>query len=370
MKGYPKRRDIIDIGERSDSQFFYGMEMDPFQREGFARYNPNDYAHRGYETGRNMQLIGGLVRKLNCGASKKQDYDIYHKADDYGDANSITEYHPKQSFPPHGKEQPKREINRPVLITVNNGDRKQQLPVADMNFANFEHFNQLLSENNQIFSQNNQFQDHFGGELLPPSKMCTRTPSFKRGMSARKRQQNAPKYFHNDDYGQEWPSNNKLYDVEESQRRRAAQEAARRERWKRGLEMENRMIKGGKARSKPSTARYRYQDDNSSSTDSLTEAGTSTTGSEDSSTDWTDSSDVQHSFYNYPGQCTDSALIAATVAEDVGTIAKFILADGVACLGTAAKITKETAASCKGPEPAPKPVVRRPERRRWGRKRS
>lgn len=242
-----------------------------------------------------------------------------------------------------------------------------------MNFANFEHFNQVLSQNNQLLSQNNQFQHIFvGGELPPASKMCTRTPSFKIGMSARKRQQNAPKYLQNDDYGHGWPSNNKLYDVEESQRRRAAQEAARRERWKRGLEMENRMIKGGKARSKPSMVRYKYQDDNSS-TDSLTEGShaTSTTWSEDSSTDWTNSSDVQNCFYNYPGQCTDSALIASTVAEDVGIIAKFILADGVACLETAAEITKESAASCKGPEPAPKPpIVRRPERRRWGRKRS
>lgn len=376
MKDYQRRRDSVDIGRRGsgagNGHIFYGMEGDLLQREGFAHYIPSDYDHGVYESGKHRQSLGGLVRKLNCAAPKKQDYDVYHKADDYGDANSITDpgnHQLNQSFSPYGKERPQHEITRPVLITVNNGDSNEQTLLSDMDFANFEHFDKILSQNNQL-------RGTFGaGELPPPSKMCTRTPSFKLGMSARKRQQNASKYFQHDGNGGNghgWPGNNKLYDVEESQRRRAAQEAARRERWKRGLEMENRMIKGGaKTWSKSSAARYRYQDDNSS-TDSLTEgshtAGTSITGSEDSSTtDWTYSSDV----YHYHGQCADSTQIVASVAEDVGTIAKFILADGVACLGTAAKITQETAASCKGPEPSPQPrIVRRPERRRWGRKRS
>ena len=373
MKDYQTRRDSVGMGRRGsgagNGHIFYGMEGDLLQREGFAHYIPSDYEHRVYESGKQRQSLGGLVRKLNCAAPKKQDYDVYHKADDYGDANSIaapSNHQLNPHFSPYGKEQAQqqREITRPVLITVKNGDSKEQTLHSDMDFANFEHFNTVLSHKNQL-------QSTFGaGELALPSKMCTRTPSFKLGKSARKRQQNF-QYDGNGGNGYGWPGNNKLYDVEESQRRRAAQEAARRERWKRGLEMENRMIKGGaKTWSKTSAGKFRYQDDNSS-TDSLTEgshtAGTSLTGSEDSSTtDWTDSSDV----YNYQNQCTDSTQIVASVAEDVGIIAKFILADGVACLGTAAKITQETAASCKGPEPPPQPPIVRRERRRWGRKRS
>ena len=185
-------------------------------------------------------------------------------------------------------------------------------------------------------------------------------------MSSRKRHHNATKYFKNlaskgdrTRPGGEWLKNS-LSDQQDIDAKRAAQEAARRERWKRGLEMEKRMFKN------TSTVRRDRDGYDSSSTDSLTmgshTTGTSTTGyetAEDSSStdDWTDVTDesrLASKYYRHyertssGGPCADNEEIVKSVAEDIGIIAKFLLSDGYACFGTAAAITKETVGGCRG----------------------
>ena len=100
--------------------------------------------------------------------------------------------------------------------------------------------------------------------------------------------------------------------------------------------------------------RGKYRDDNSidSTTTGSYTTGTSTTGYDSSLDDWTDAteeSDLAPRYYHQTSngaQCTSAQL--HSVAEDFGIIAKMLLSDGYACLGTAAQITKETVGECKG----------------------
>lgn len=412
MKLFQKRRDAIDIDERDSdvgsNHVFHGIEGRPFDRDGLPQYSTsNDYANggnwiskrpsNGMEYGKNRQSIGGLVRKLNCASSKNHDYGLYRhlavrggETDEFGEVNSIASPSGtnnsllKTTAPILGKEA-KSEITRPVLITVKNGDVNEQFPLSD--------------DSDRDFYQDTELRSSFVvGEFPPPSKMCT-SASFRLGMSARKRCQNASKYFkHKDrdrDNDRNWSDsggsskNRNFHYDQEIEQRRSAQEEARRERWKRGLEMENRMYKNSKSWAKPSSGREKHGDE-SSSTDSHTlgshTTGTSITGydtSEDSSSidDWTyatDESPTKHHYYhrNYPhGHCTNGQQVVASVAEDFGIFAKLILSDGVACFGTAAEITKETVGSCKGEEIPTKRYAerrneRRYERRRWSLKHS
>ncbi len=372
MKLFHKRRDIDEIDDERLSDFvppseqiFYDAQGNHFEQEEFVRQT-SDYSPK--------RSIGVLVRKLNCASSKKHDdydYDgMYHdlggrgETSGHGEVNSIASP-PRKATYIFGKA-PKPEIARPVLITVKNGDVKEQLPPSESNDqTNYQHDN--LGPGNSFLV----------GEVPPPTKMCT-SASFKLGMSARKRVQNASKYVKhkenehdmdrnwnngNDFVMEEWHQSSiaedyKEEEKEELERRRAAQEAARKERWKRGLEMENRIAKGAKPWPKPSPGRDKDGDeslDDSETTGSNT-TGTSTTGydtAEDSSTmddSWTDATDdsgvKQYGYYNYPGQCASSHQVVASVAEDFGIFAQLLLSDGVACLGTAATITKETVGNC------------------------
>mmetsp|Transcript_25205 Transcript_25205/g.52372 ORF Transcript_25205/g.52372 Transcript_25205/m.52372 type:complete len:266 (+) Transcript_25205:309-1106(+) len=90
--------------------------------------------------------------------------------------------------------------------------------------------------------------------------------------------------------------------------------------------------------------------------------GTSTTGESSSGDDWTNSTDDSRMFYcnhnrnsqqygrkswhNSNGRCMTNEQMMRSVAEDVGVFAGLLFSDGVACLGTAAAITKETVADC------------------------
>jgi len=372
MKLFQKRRDTVEIDDERLSDFVppseqihYDAEGNHFEQEEFVRQT-SDYSPK-------RQSIGVLVRKLNCASSKKHDdydYDgMYHdlggrgETDVYGESNSIAS--PPRKAASIFSKAPKPEITRPVLITVKNGDVKEQLPASESNDqTNYQH------ENNGL---GNSF---IVGEIPPPTKMCT-SASFKLGMSARKRVQNASKYFKHKDNEhdmdrnwnngngfvmEEWQQNNMAEDCKEDEHveldpRRAAQEAARKERWKRGLEMESRVAKGTKPWPKFSPGRDKDGDD--SLDDSIT-TGSNTTGSttgydtaEDSSTmddSWTDATDdsgvKQYNYYNYPGQCANGQQVVASVAEDFGIFAQLLFSDGVACLGTAAAITKETVGNC------------------------
>lgn len=396
MKLFQKRSDTIDTDDERLSDYVphaernqHGVYEPP---EGSSESTPQTSS---IEYSPKRQSLGVLVRKLNCASSKKHDdydYDgMYGEIDDYGEANSITSP-PRKSASSQHWNQPKPEITRPVLITVKNGDVKEQLPLYEENDnKNMEHLENALT-NSFIVG------DVSGEDVGPPSKMCT-TLSFKRGMSARRR---SFKYQKQEDNDNDWsrssgtfsggglPNNNPedYKELEkEIERRRAAQEASRRERWKRGLEMENRMAKQTRPWAKLSPGRDKDGDDSSS--DSRT-TGSHTTGTssttydslEDSSTvdDWTDATDEsprRYNYYSYPGNCTNGHQLVQGVAEDFGIFAQLLLKDGVACLGTAAEITKETYGNCQdkprerrpSEQPARRPTEqRRNGRRRWGRR--
>jgi len=339
----------------------YHLDQDDVLKQSNLRSRPvgenanthrktSKYTSSEYKYPKNKQSIGELVRKLNCTSSKKSSYDPdeHLTARDASCISAEADFAVNHSSLRKSTCGPLRadtstDITRPVLITVKNGESNKHIPSNNKNSENPEVKNSFII-----------------GQLSKPMKISNSSP-FRLGMSSRKRQHNATKYFKTISStvdgtrtDSEWYKNQQDMDS-----KRAAQEAARRERWKRGLEMENRMFKN------PSTGRSERDGYDSSSTDSLTmgsnTTGTSTTGYDtvDSSSmdDWTDVTDdsrLASRYYRHYGRnssggpCADSQEIVESVVEDIGIIAKFLLSDGTACFGTAAAITKETVGVCRG----------------------
>jgi hypothetical protein len=164
---------------------------------------------------------------------------------------------------------------------------------------------------------------------------------------------------------------------------RTAKEMARRERWKRGLEMEKQ--RKNKTPS-PQECKSAFSGDDDDSTFEDTTHFTYTTGdssylsgdfgsvgsyssgtddgteTDDSGTDFTDGSSRCHrkqrnkslhtpkSPFRYNpsiGPCSNRQNIMSGIAEDFGIVVRMLWSDGSACIGTAAAITKETVSSCR-----------------------
>ena len=375
MRFFPKRKSAIEIDELGSGSIpnlhdnklalDNGRQGRVVNGDTFPSYANEEDANidhevgkstsREYESPKNKQSIGELVRRLNCTSSKKDSFN----SDEHFTVGGEIGYSHETDFAKNYDDQPKStlgpsridtssEITRPVLITVKNGATNYHFPPCSENEKNLEMKNRFIV-----------------GQLSKPITM-NNSPSFRFGMSSRKRNINATKYFKNPSSkdnttrdGVEW-HNNSFSNQRNINEKRAAQEAARRERWKRGLEMENRMFKNS------STTRRRGGDGyDSSSTESRTigshTTGTSTTGydtAEDSisTNDWTDVTDESRFTPKYhrryrrnssDGPCADSHEIVESVAEDFGIIAQLLLSDGYACFGTAAAITRETVGGCR-----------------------
>ena len=375
MRFFHKRRAFIDIDERGSEQVdhnnvdqYYGVKggafgkevLPPCSYEEYVNSRVNEHTAYDNEYAKNKQSMGKLARKLNCSASKKHDCDFEQRLADgveteyWGEKNfGINQCSRWKSASPLYRIDASSEITRPVLITVKNGDMHEPLPLCYDDNKNFDHTMELKSS-------------FIVGEFPEPLRMGTST-SLRLGMSARKRHHNTTKYFknrsedNNDKTRCGGGRHNNPFPNRDIDARRVSQEAARRERWKRGLEMEKRTFKNATT----TTGRDKYTDD-SSSTDSLTLGShttrTSVTGydtGEDSSSidDWTDATDdsrlAPKYYHRYHqtfsgGHCTSSKQVVESVAEDFGIFAKLLLSDGYACFGTAAEITKETVGSCKG----------------------
>jgi len=374
MRFFHKRRAFIDIDERGSEQVdhnnadqYYGVKggafgkgvLPPCSYEEYVDNRINEHTSDGNEYAKNKQSIGKLARKLNCSASKKHDFDFEQRLADgveteyWGEKNfGINQFSRWKSASPLFIIDTSSEITRPVLITVKNGDMHEPPPLCNDDNKRINHTMELKSS-------------FVVGEFPERVRMGT-SSSFRLGMSARKRHHNATKYFknrsedNNDKTRCGGGRHNNIFPNRDIDARRAVQEAARRERWKRGLEMEKRMFKNATT----TTGRDKYTDD-SSSTDSLTLGShttrTSVTGydtGEDSSSidDWTDATDdsrlapIYHHRYHQTssgGHCSSSKQVVESVTEDFGIFAKLLLSDGYACLGTAAEITKETVGGCK-----------------------
>eukprot|EP00536_Pseudo-nitzschia_multiseries_P007678 jgi/Psemu1/305134/fgenesh1_kg.183_\ len=190
---------------------------------------------------------------------------------------------------------------------------------------------------------------------MPPRKS-----SFRLGLSARKRQHNE-KESNRDGGGDNRTESSGYHDrnknknssnttTKDTNKGRSAQDLARRQRWKRGLEME--LFRNSSIVSKRYNDKNRESDDSSWS-DTTGTSYDDTTENSSSVDDWTigstDESRVspRRRRSSTGGECFQNEKLVRSLAKDVGIIASFFMADGYACLGTAAAITKETVASCR-----------------------
>ena len=281
------------------------------------------------------QSISELVRKLNCTAAKKGDDEIQQFS--VGDCLDSQKSEWGSSYQ---RTDESSVITRPVLITVKDGDLYQ--PLQDRRVP--------VGESNIIVGDVRSY---------PPS--ASAVSPFRNPVSARKRHQSTAQCFENPGSKEDnrdlggWKIENPTRNVGGNRNPVSTQKAralARRERWCRGLEMENRL-----SRDRPGG--YDNQDDHSDA-DSLTQGSHTTrttntgydTGDFSSIGEWTDATDENGVALRYrktyAGQCTSSQQVAERLAEDFGILAKLLLSDGYACFRTAAAITRETVADCKG----------------------
>jgi hypothetical protein len=341
---------------------------------------------------KNRQSLSELVRKLNCSASKKSNDDDNENDDEYlqqsfsfmgggrRDTKSRSDsYLPNQSFSSRPQQQQQQQqkwdpsssqisiggfggsssnITRPVLITVKDGgdvdelssnaafsplkDHTNTMSVLELTsrfiVGDLHHHHQQQKSSSSV-NVNNKTDNNKNSSSSKPFR--------KIGMSARKRDSENVSAF---------VTPNKL-------------EIARKERWRRGIEieMEKRL-----SREKDNTNNTRTRttsrstsacegegavsggdryDNSSIYADSNTQGSQTTGNTTDFSSIgdsiWTDATDDTGMGRCRRGHCSSSQHVAESVAEDFGILAKLLLNDGYACLGTAADITRETVGEMK-----------------------
>ena len=372
MDSYYKNKSDFDQGDRVPSfrkdSLVSSSSGQAQQRFTNKKTNNTNSMHGGSKTkaviesddcptSNNRQSIGRLVSKLNCSSSKKNDeQELTHQSSWQRATNTPA----SQQRTGSSTTVSSLGTTRPVLITVKDGDAKQPYDTT--------------TSADQSYSVTPETKNSFLVGELPPrpsSFMCTARKRLHIDKESNKNR--------NADGGSKWDNygynrnknNNSPQDLEAI---RIAQGLARRERWKRGLEME--LIKNSVTTAK----RLNKSNNNNNEGDSTDDhswaeswtqgsntTGTSTTGESSSGDDWTDGSTAddsrmfyrnhdhgtreqqQHrrnSSHHSTGRCMSNEQIIRSVAEDVGVFAGLLFSDGVACLGTAAAITKETVADC------------------------
>jgi hypothetical protein len=292
-----------------------------------------------------------LVRKLNCAAASVKD-DAMDVQQRYIVGVETSAAPPKRTSSwggPLRKSRSKSDIMRPVLITVNDGEYEEHAPQDEYRMA--------------------EMKSSFIIGEMPPS---VRTVSpFKIGMSARKVHSERSNNGNGRDAKNNNNNNFRVWNyggaksnlaVRDTDAIRTAQEIARKERWRRGMEMEQR------------AGRYSRgsRDDQIDGNDSIVSADQRTEGSYNTrntgeyssvgpdtlttvtdNTDESYDSDTGHLRRPFPGQyggmgtpsCRQYAVQG--VAEDLGIVARLLLSDGSACFSIASAITSETVANCR-----------------------
>jgi len=366
--------------------------------------------------------LGVLVRKLNCAAhSKTLDLDnaVGEREVSGPSFARQSSYNPALSFRrasswggPLRKNSSQSEITRPVLITVNDGDIERSsdndeeswsstannasaraelkssfivgLPTSTTLGSSQSNF--LAATPPRSFRNSDQFfaSESFAGLSRSPST----TPSRSVNLSSNSHSSNVKN--NSTHYRSKWLTGSskeraevRFQDNEESLK--TAREIARKERWKRGLQMEKQLWNNKESSDE-------YTDDTSINTDSVTQASTTTgftsayttggysTYTDDSTDDATETdesyyTDTDGSSFHYRsignsalkrsarqltqyhgrqgghqikgGPCSSNEQVMLAVKEDFGIIVGLLWSDGAACLGAAAAITKETVTSCK-----------------------
>lgn len=299
-----------------------------------------------------------LVRKLNCAAPKKEEIDVQQQL--YR-ARTETIILPRQKrtqpWVPHvvplRKGRSLSDITRPVIVTVKDGEVEERAPFDEHKMAELK-------------------SSFIIGEM--PTKVGSGHP-FHVGMSARHTHYDKLKNINSSRRIDNQNTSNYGVGREGSRNRsirvsgpkpdsiRTASEIARRERWRRGLEMEQRMWKEGHGNADDeddgdgsTLSDYRTQGSHTTGrSGEYSSVGPDTLTTATDTDDSTDSDDVRyrqggkvpsgHFGVASPPSCREYAVKG--VAEDIGIVAGLLLSDGGACLGVAAAITRETVANCR-----------------------
>jgi hypothetical protein len=372
MRFFQKRNDNADVevrlkhhGERQYYDSRFGRKH-ASRSEDAAAY-PNENWHReqrrngqslgnrpvsgDFDDYRNKQSLGELVRKLNCAAPRKEEIDVQLypvRAETIGSPLKRT-----PTWVPSRKGRSQSDITRPVLITVKDGDLEDPAPFDEHKMAELK-------------------SSFIIGEM--PTAIRTGSP-FKIGVSARQIHSERAKKSNGRDIinknsstfsGWRYGARNGSMHVSgpDSDAIRTAQDIARKERWRRGLEMEQRMWRDGYGEGNNHIegddsimSDYRTQGSHTTgNTGEYSSVGPDTLTTVTDTDDSYDSDDVRYGrshrqpaggHFGIKGAPSCRQYAVQGVAEDLGIVARLLMADGGACLGTAAAITRETVANCR-----------------------
>ncbi|KAL3904624.1 MAG: hypothetical protein SGILL_009993 [Bacillariaceae sp.] len=366
----------------------------------------------------NKKSIGDLAKRLNCAGAKVKDEEMFAEGEHsilvgVGKGAHVPGMKLSSSWggalrrnnDPHHFDP---NITRPVLITVKDGHlpmgaQKQQKASSPLRSKHAA----AMAEMERTFSA--AWKSSLSQRASPQRAATQNAPSppkssaFKFGSSVRSKKervsfQNPPSpqsvadpidasgnRLHltittNDGMGQPMLNEKALPPYQTAKEK----EAARKERWKKGLEMEKqRKTKTPSPQEGKSAFSGAEEDSLFEDTTHFTNAtgdssylstdlgsdgsyssGTDGTETDDSGTDFTDGSSKYHrrqqrssrnrNVLKSPprydpsnAQCSSKQQIMGGIAEDFGIIASMLWSDGSACIGTAAAITKETVTGCR-----------------------
>lgn len=359
---------------------------------------------------------GSMLRKLSCSASKRDAKEQLQQENEieavHQPPSSPTDSWQKRSswgvsIPQLRRSKSQSDITRPVLITVKDGD-----------FANRHgSSSQYDHHHHHHDGDEHKAEDQFVVGKLPRNHPARSSSiPFRLGISVRNRQQavdRSPKTkserstrndlasasksplrrcrssstrdtVYTSISKEQQDGNHNLVEDQEDVRPteyrdmrnfRTAEEVARKERWRRGLELERKMwqeklstscaLGGGDGGGGGDAGSGCGPHDADSLADGSHTTGTGTRdhhsrgeysrSSAGYTTDQTDTDDSDE--YDNQGRYNGVRVLSKSfnqnqrmfqgVAEDLGIVARMILADGTACMGTAAAITSETVAGCK-----------------------
>jgi len=321
---------LRDSMESSNSEYAVHMPSRSARHEGYGFDKEFD--------GDKKQGVGGLVRKLNCTASKRDaEFERYmdtipsaRKRDD----SATWGWSPNETS---------RDITRPVLITVNDGasedSKKKGSKSLEQSFVvGTPEKSKSESKFRVPFGRSSSLKNKKSSprSVIPSPRRRTPSPSrlgFRRSGSNIK-----------------MPSSLDMQEL-------MSPESSRKQRWRRALE------KGWKDDSDVPSLVSDYNDESTFGSRSVFTGMDSHSAHTDYTTDVTvsDESEIyssrrrrgyssrgSHSDVSYGSYRSRDQGLWHGVAEDMGIIAGMLLSDGTACVGSMASITKETVTSCKG----------------------
>ncbi|KAG7346419.1 hypothetical protein IV203_005487 [Nitzschia inconspicua] len=389
MKFFKKKEgvDLIELRRTQVHGLYCGSHVNP------STFCPTGSTHSKSDVGPgggHKRSIAELAKMLNCAASKAKEEVIIggercyivgghvrdgkswvlKRSSSWGGGLSKDRHLPSES-----------DITRPVLITVKDGDLRASV-AKNITSRN-------LSENAQAMRAiNNSLDPHvpalktksspflFGASARnrPSEKISVVDNSNNDQKSSPIRHDNKKGKVQNEVSGPTVRSVNSFFPNQEFLN--MAHDISRRERWKRGLELEKKSKDSNRSTLSGASGTGITDGEDSVVAEDRTNfthsTGCTSYYSEEDfsslggySTEGTETGDDDSRYFNskrgcsgrggfrsplqlkYPSitggqQCSSSQHVIRGISEDFGIIASFFLADGAACLGTAAAITRET----------------------------